>query len=192
MYDIPSTPLELVIYAFRALGKEHVSLQNLSFFISFDLHQMPPSQSKNIILDLISKGDLIIQDDFVSLSPTAEITMTNLKPIQKADFGELLRKFVSSSRLSRAVGLDDKALKIRRVTTCPVRIEAIVHGTKDYTIVLDEEQRMITHNCPDWRRVSVIRRFCKHVAKLFMMLDKKEAIDLLNSIQDEAWRFEES
>lgn len=192
MYTVPRNPLQLVDYAFQALGKDRVSLQKLVFFISFDLRQYPPSRVMKILLDLQEKGLLKIVDDVVVrpqvILPEFEPTV----PSSSADLGELLQLFVSSSRLSRAVGMDDNAIDLQRISQNPLRIRAIVHGSRKYALELDEELKQISHDCPDWQRVRVIHRFCKHVAKLFLLLEKDEALRVLRSLQKDSWEFNQS
>ena len=192
MYAVPRKPLLLVDYAFRALGKTEIPLQKLVFFIAFDLKQLPPSQVKNLILDLHNNDKLEVKNDVVyqpqevvhEREPTAQITKTSTSGL-----GEQLRLFVSSSRLSRAVGMDDQAIEFRRLSQEPLKIQASVHGSREYRLELDEEIMQISHDCPDWRRVSVLHRFCKHVAKLFLLLEKEEALRLLQSLQTDSWEF---
>lgn len=192
MYRIPSNPLDIIHYAFRALGQKSVSVKKLRFFLSFDLRLMPPSKADKMIKNLYDKGLLIIDDDLVSIAHDSRMeTPSKMEaPSSPANLGDMLNQFVSSSRLSRAVGIEDKAIKIEVKSRTPLRIEAIIHGTRDYKLFLDEESRIIRHDCPDWEKVSMIHRFCKHVAKIFLSLEKDEAIRLLLSIQRESWQFE--
>jgi hypothetical protein len=189
MYRVPRDHLQLVDYAFRALGKNRVSTQQLVFFISFDLRQLPPSRVMKILQDLQTKGRLEIVDDEVlrpqGVLPEQEPSV----PTSSADLGEQLQFFVSSSRLSRAVGMTDDAIEFKRLSQNPLRIRAIVHGSRKYSLELDEELMQISHDCPDWQRVRVIHRFCKHVAKLFLLLEKDEALRILRSLKKDSWDF---
>lgn len=191
MFSVPRNPVRLVDYAFRALGKDQVPIQQLVFFLSFDIRQMAPSQSLKFIERLQSEGLVSIENDLVKLSH--EMVVDTEIPAQTAptNLGEHLRLFVSSSRLSRAVGMNDQAIEFIRVSQNPLKVEATVHGSQDYILILDEASRRIAHNCPDWRRVSLLHRFCKHVAKLFLILEKEEAIRVLQSLQLESWEFEQ-
>lgn len=190
MISIPRNPLQLVAYAFRALAKDQVPLQQLIFFISFDLRQMPPSRVEKIIQDLHSKGQVEIQNDIVTLSEEPNLKPEGISSISQTELGDLLRVFVSSSRLSRAVGMNDQVIDLKRVSQDPLKIEAIVHGSQVYDLVLDESKKLISHNCPDWQRVSVLHRFCKHVAKLFLLIKNDEAVRILRNLQHESWTFE--
>ncbi len=153
---------------------------------------MPPSQVAKLIQDLQAQGQLEVNDDVVTLSEkmTSEAAPHDTAPV--TNIGELLRLFTGSSRLSRAVGMSDKAIDFQYVSQTPLKIEAIVHGSQEYDLTLDEANRSISHNCPDWRRVSVLRRFCKHVAKLFLLLEKDQAIRVLQLLQQESWKFDQS
>lgn len=194
MFKVPRNPLLLVDYAFRALGKTEMPIQLLIFFIAFDLRQLPPSRVKNLLFELQKKKEIEIKDDIVfqpqGVVPISEPVLEH-SPTASSDLGEQLRLFVSSSRLSRAVGMDDQAIEFRRISEIPLKIEASVHGSRIYRLELDEEFRQIAHDCPDWRRVSVLHRFCKHVAKLFLLLEKEEALRLLQSLQLHSWEFEQ-
>jgi hypothetical protein len=192
MYTVPRNPLQLVDYAFRALGKKRVSIQQLVFFISFDLRQFPPSRVMKILQDLQAKGRLEIVDDVVMRPQEVLPELEPAVPTASADLGEQLQLFVSSSRLSRAVGMEDKTIDFQRLSQNPLRIRATVHGSRKYSLELDEELMQISHDCPDWQRVRVIHRFCKHVAKLFLLLEKDEALRVLRSLQKDSWEFKQT
>jgi hypothetical protein len=85
--------------------------------------------------------------------------------------------------------MDDQAVEFQRVSINPLKVTATVHGSKDYVIELDEEKKQIAHNCPDWLRVSVLHRFCKHVTKLLLLLEQDEALRILHSLQRDSWEF---
>lgn len=187
MYRIPRNPLGIIHYTFRAIGRKRVSLEKLCFFLSFELRLMPPSKAYTMVKDLSEKGVLIIDDGWVIISRDAKVASSVSPP----SLGDLLHQFVSPSRLSRAVGIEDSAIKIQVKRKTPLRIEAVIRGTRDYQLFLDEESSVLRHNCPDWRKVSVIRRFCKHVTKLFLSLEEDEVVRLLLSMQQESWQFEE-
>ena len=189
MSGIPRAPLGLVQYVFRALGQNRLKVQDLVFFVSFDLHQMAPTKVREIIQELTNNGDLLVEKGWVSVSPKVKDYKDQPVEVQTVNLGELLRLFVSPSRLSRAVGLDDKSIEVKAQSKSPLVIQAVAHGTQEYQLILDEGKKLIGHNCPDWRRVSVLHRFCKHVAKLFLLMEKEEAIRLLQSIKNESWQF---
>ncbi|MFX0169322.1 MAG: DUF2240 family protein [Candidatus Hodarchaeota archaeon] len=189
MFSIPRNPNGLIQYAFRALGKDSVFLRDLVFFISFDLRQMPPSRVHKLIQKLNSAGHLLIEDGLVQLSSSFSSESDVTPPAATAVLGEMLRQFISSSRLTRAVGMDDQSIRFVQTSQPPLKIEATVYGSQEYRLVIDEAKKRIEHNCPDWKRVSVVHRFCKHVAKLVLLLKKEDALRLLSSLQEGSWEF---
>jgi hypothetical protein len=189
LYRIPQSPLGIVQYAFRALGKDEVPLQRLCFFISFDLGRMKPSQASQLVDKLIAKGDLVLRNGSVSISPQATIEPADEHSTTKLSLGDLLKQFVSPSRLSRAVGMSDSVVALDRISSDPLIIRALISGTKDYEFELNEDEKTIRHNCPDWQRMSVIHRLCKHVTKVFLLLEKDEAIRILTSMTKKPWKF---
>jgi hypothetical protein len=189
MLTMPRTPRGLVEYALQALGKSSVSVKALVFFLSFDLRRMPPSRAKELLQQLRSSGHIFIEDGQVQLGTNIEAEPQSTPKTTTANLGELLKQFVSSPRLTRAVGMEDNAVRFTRPAKPPFRIEARVFGSREYRLVLDEANKRIEHNCPDWRRVSVLQRFCKHVAKLFLLLDQEDAVRILESLREGSWEF---
>ncbi|MFX1299388.1 MAG: DUF2240 family protein [Promethearchaeota archaeon] len=191
MFSVPRNPVGLVDYVFRALGKDQVPIQQLVFYLSFEIQQMSPSQARKLIERLQSEGQIIIENGLVKLPHDRGVDTEISVQTAPTNLGEHLRLFVSSSRLSRAVGMNDQAIEFIRLSQNPLKVEATVHGSQDYILILDEASRRIAHNCPDWRKVSLLHRFCKHVTKLFLILEKEEAIRVLQSLQLESWEFEQ-
>ncbi len=60
-----------------------------------------------------------------------------------------------------------------------------------YVVHVDQTKKTIVHDCPDWKeRQAPTRRFCKHVAKFFMLLPLEVANALLDDIaRDRTWQF---
>jgi len=63
---------------------------------------------------------------------------------------------------------------------------------RDYHIVIDLEDRTVLHDCADWSRVIPSKRFCKHIGKLLLSLEREKALEILKQIraEKEAWTFE--
>jgi len=190
VFNIPRSPHGLVEYTLRALGKKSVSIKDLVFFLSFDLRQMPPSRAQELVKKLQSSGHIVLEDGQVRLGSNIESETEPTSTTDSAHLGGLLKQFVSSPRLTRAVGMDDAAIRFSQTASPPLRIEAKVFGSKEYRLVLDEAKKRIEHDCPDWKRVSVLQRFCKHVVKLFLLLDQKDAVRILVSLREGSWEFE--
>jgi len=102
-------------------------------------------------------------------------------------FEGLLNTFIDKPRLKRAQLIKDKELTIQEVTDNLVK--ALI---RDYHIVIDLGNHVVLHDCADWSRVLPSKRFCKHIGKLLLSLDKEKASNILRLIyaNKENWEFE--
>jgi len=98
----------------------------------------------------------------------------------------LLSDFMDNPRLKRAQSIKDIELTIQEETDN--RIKALI---REYHIVIDLEKRIVLHDCADWNRVLSSKRFCKHIGKLLLSLDRKKALNILKQIyaNKEMWEF---
>ena len=101
-------------------------------------------------------------------------------------FENLLNTFLDKPRLKRAQRIKDKELTIQEETLN--QIKALI---RDYHIVIDLGNRVVLHDCADWSRVLPSKRFCKHIGKLLLSLDKEKASKILKQIytNKEKWEF---
>jgi len=101
-------------------------------------------------------------------------------------FENLLDTFIDKPRLKRAQNIKDKELTIQEETDSLVK--ALI---RDYHIVIDLGNRVVLHDCADWSRVLPRKRFCKHLGKLLLSLDKQKASNILKQIHanKKAWEF---
>jgi len=101
-------------------------------------------------------------------------------------FDNLLNTFLDKPRLKRAQRIKDKELTIQEETLN--QIKALI---RDYHIVIDLGNRVVLHDCADWSRVLPSKRFCKHIGKLLLSLDKEKASKILKQIytNKEKWEF---
>ena len=101
-------------------------------------------------------------------------------------FERLLNAFIDKARLKRAQRIKDKELTITEETDNLVK--AVI---RDYHIVIDLENRVVLHDCADWSRVLPSKRFCKHMGKLLLSIEKGKAANILKQIYTnrEAWEF---
>ena len=98
----------------------------------------------------------------------------------------LLQRLTTKSRLDRGRRISDDELSIDEVTD-----ERITATIRDYVIDIDLKERMIIHDCEDWRKGLGIKRICKHLCKLFLSLPANQSIPIIRSIIEEKnkWRF---
>ena len=104
----------------------------------------------------------------------------------KLDFDSLLHAFLDIGRLKRAKEIKDSELTIEKETD--QRIEAAI---REYHIVIDAEARTILHDCADWSKALPTKRFCKHIGKLLISIDREKATKMLTQIylERETWQF---
>jgi len=93
---------------------------------------------------------------------------------------------MDAERLKRAQRIKDDELTLQQETNS--RIRAII---RDYHIVIDLENRAVLHDCADWSKALPSKRFCKHLGKLMLSLDREKASNILKQIytNKEAWEF---
>jgi hypothetical protein len=108
-----------------------------------------------------------------------------IKP-KEISLEDLLDAFIDKPRLKRAQRIKDNELTIQELTDNQVK--ALI---RDYHIIIDLENRLILHDCADWSRVLPNKRFCKHIGRLLLSLDKEKASEILKQIhaEKEAWEF---
>jgi uncharacterized protein YecE (DUF72 family) len=104
----------------------------------------------------------------------------------KLDFDSLLRAFLDMGRLKRAKEIKDSELTIEKETD--QRIEATI---REYHIIIDSEAKTILHDCADWNKALPTKRFCKHIGKLLLLIDREKATKMLTEIysEKEKWQF---
>jgi hypothetical protein len=116
--------------------------------------------------------------------------ITSLKSFQEKpdnlSVSDHLKRFSDIRRISRGEKIEDKEIEI--LNSSPNYIKA---SLRKYNIELDLEQRLIKHNCDDWRKGIVKKRFCKHMVKFFLYLPRSRAMEILTQIWDEKalWTF---
>jgi hypothetical protein len=102
------------------------------------------------------------------------------------DFDGLLKAFLDVGRLKRAEEIRDNELTILKETD-----QWIEASVRDYHIIIDLEARTIMHDCADWSKALQTKRFCKHIGKLLLSMDRGKATKMLHRIysQKEEWQF---
>ena len=115
-----------------------------------------------------------------------ESTLEAFVELKEVSLENLLRSFMDAERLKRAQRIKDDELTLQQETNS--RIRAII---RDYHIVIDLENRAVLHDCADWNKALPSKRFCKHLGKLMLSLDREKASNILKQIytNKEAWEF---
>ena len=123
-----------------------------------------------------------------NLSQPVPSTLESFLVPKGDNFQNLMRYFVPSERLRRAEQIPDQELHFGVQTN--ERIEATL---KEYRIIVDLVNKTIFHDCADWTRVGSMRKLCKHVAKLFLTIDREKATAILRNMtnNEDAWQFKQ-
>lgn len=102
------------------------------------------------------------------------------------NFESLLRAFIDSERLKRASRIEDAELNME--TETDERVEASI---REYHIVIDFKYKTIFHDCADWNKMLPNKRFCKHMGKLVLSMERERATAFLRALysQRESWQF---
>lgn len=129
-----------------------------------------------------------VENHFKTVKASEETGLEAFIKPPETDFDKSMRLFMDVGRLMRAREIRDDELKIEKEE--PSRIEATV---RNYRITIDLEKKLILHDCKDWRKGVVSKRFCKHIGKLFLSINRDEATNLLRKIDAEKnkWQFRE-
>ncbi len=109
-----------------------------------------------------------------------------LDALENATREELLSHFLGRPRLERAKAIANSLVTIDSYGE--FRIKARV---KDYLVEVNVQKRIIRHDCPDWKNWSTQKMMCKHIGKIFLMLDEKISAPILRQIyrERESWSF---
>jgi len=107
-------------------------------------------------------------------------------PAMDTDIADALRAFVDRGRLERAAQIPASDLEVEDDG------DEVRARVKDYKVLLDFPGKRIVHDCDDWSKRLVARQFCKHVAKLFLTMDRERAVERLDRIRAarSEWRFD--
>jgi uncharacterized protein YecE (DUF72 family) len=100
---------------------------------------------------------------------------------------ELLLSFASQEVLEAAQAIPDKDFSLREDTSR--RLAAYIGDT---TADIDLKEHTIVHRCPTWSKSVSEKRFCPHIAKLFLSIGPERSRSVLSLIKKTLaeWKFE--
>ncbi len=222
-FAIPrSSNSEMLLYIWKIIDLPYIFYNDLLFRISFDLYLDPPEKAK-IFINKCIEDKFLIKDDNLNLKLSQNLNkqfmdwqkkrkfmvLKNIKTANKVEhlkndiskkstnFSVLINAFVDKGTLNRSVSISDTAFEILIFDHLTGIIESKVKGSKEesYIIKIDTNAKVLLHNCHDFEtRRADNKKFCKHIAKLFLLLkDKNEKLTefFLNKIAEdvEMWDF---
>jgi len=106
--------------------------------------------------------------------------------LEKFGLDELLQRFVGSARFERA-----KSIPQDLVSLSSLDGDMISGNVKQYSVQIDLKNKIITHDCDDWKKNMRAKLMCKHLAKVFMTIRKDKATEILRRIlaEKDDWAF---
>jgi len=214
---------EMVLYIWKIIGFPKISREDLLFKLSFDLSIFSPKEAANFIAKSLDHK-LILEDPHKDLriSPDLEKqliiwqkkrkdeiinkielnrTQTQLKTAFEKDsnskFNVLLKAFLDKGTLNRAVTVSEASINLITFDFDKGFLKAKIRGTKPdpYTVEIDIKAKILKHDCQDFQtKRSLNKKFCKHLAKLFLILkdkNEKSTIAFLKEISENIneWEF---
>ncbi len=105
------------------------------------------------------------------------------------EWKELLLKTTDGARANRARKIKDEELIINKISVKEIKAEI-----RSYSIKIDLDRRILSHDCQDWLKGLGIKRICKHVGKLFLQLPTEKSTNILTDLieQKDKWQFQAS
>ena len=215
---------EMVLHIWKIIELPSIQQDDLLHIISFELFLFSPKEAKEFINVVIHKGYLMVDDDErIKLSESLSLKLNKWHEKRKAHISEkkkkvndlrgftnesknndinkfkiLLKALLDKGTINRAVLESNSAYKFILIDSKNNIIKAEVQGSQKipYAIDINTSEKVIEHNCPDFRtKRAENKKFCKHIAKLFLLLKIKNedlALYVLESITKDInnWNFQ--
>jgi hypothetical protein len=214
---------DLILYIWKIIDLPLIPLNDLIYKISYGLFLQSPDKAK-IFIENCLKNNLLTKDDNGNLILSSalkrkidswqkqrkEEVIGNINSAKKinqlksdfikeeaSNFSILLKSFVDRPTLNRAASISNLAFNIKVFDSIKGIIDSTVSGSRDepYVIELNTNTKLLKHNCHDFEtRRSKNKQFCKHLAKLFLLLrdtDKALTEFFLKDIAEniDVWEF---
>ncbi|MHA1526532.1 MAG: hypothetical protein ACTSQD_05830, partial [Promethearchaeota archaeon] len=181
--------------------------------ISFKLFFDSPEKA-NLFIDKTIKNKILVKDDNENLSLSQnlkknlqswqikrrktivnkiinrndETSVKNNKIFENdSNYNTLLKAFLDKGTINRAAILSDENFNINEFDHKNGIIRAEVVGVKEssYNIEINTKNKTLVHSCHDFQeRRAADKKFCKHLAKLFLILKDKDSVSALNFLRE--------
>ncbi len=191
----------MVLHIWKIIELPSIQQDNFMHIISFELFLFSPQEAKEFINAAIHEGYLILEgDERIKLSESLNLELSKWHEKRKKQISEklknvnefkdesksndinkfkiLLKALLDKGTINRAVAESDSAYKFRFIDSGQKIIKAEVQGSQKipYNIEINISEKEIKHNCLDFRnKRAENKKFCKHLAKLFLLLKIKNA-----------------
>lgn len=106
--------------------------------------------------------------------------------VDKLGLDTLLERFLGAPRLERAKAIPDNLVSLSALGD-----DAVSGNVKQYSVRIDLKNRVITHDCDDWKKRMRSKMMCKHLGKAFIVIGDQRAVPILRQIllERDNWTF---
>ncbi len=110
-------------------------------------------------------------------------------PISDKKVENMLQEFGSGDIIKKAKSIQNKEFSLREDSK-----RGIAAYIADTTVDIDVERQTIIHYCTLWGSLSLEKKFCPHIVKLFLDIDSRRAVKILSQISStldlDNWKFD--
>lgn len=126
-----------------------------------------------------------VRENILKPKATRILEQINADELVDKSVLELLFFLSDRDRIQRGVKIDRSQVAIS------ITDEFIRAKVKDYPVIIDLHNKVITHNCADWTKISINKKLCKHVIRIFTLIPEERAKELLKDIiiNHKRWQF---
>lgn len=202
-FEIPrNNASELLLYIMKIIDLPYTTINDLLYQISFELFILPPDKAVEFIKITIKNGllkedanqNVLLSQNLKNKLKSWQLkrkktilnklnsrinksSTTNIDKYEKdTNYNTLLKAFLDKGTINRAATISEAAFNITEFDSNKGIIKANVYGKKEdsYNIQINTKKRTLSHNCDDFEiRRAENKKFCKHLAKLFLILKEK-------------------
>ncbi len=106
--------------------------------------------------------------------------------LDKLGLDELLQRFLGTARYERARSIPDSLVSLSSLGG-----DIISGNVKQYSVQIDLKNKVVTHDCDDWKKNMRSKLMCKHLGKAFIAIGNARATRILRQILSEKddWTF---
>jgi len=204
---------DFLLYIWKIIGLPIISRNDLIYEISFKLFFDSPEKAK-LFVDKSIKNTYLVKDDNENLSLSQnlkknlkswqikrkkallnkiinrndEISVKNNKIFENdSNYNALLKAFLDKGTINRAAILSEDNFIIKEFDykNGIIRVEVVGIKESSYNIEINTKSKTLVHNCHDFQeRRAANKKFCKHLAKLFLLLRDKDSASALKFLRE--------
>lgn len=132
----------------------------------------------------------IVDDETAAPRPRIDrrrpLKRPSIDELNRLDLEGLLQRFLGNARLERARSIPDNLVSLSGLED-----NVIAGNVKQYKIKIDLKNKVITHDCDDWKKNIRSKLMCKHLGKAFLAIGDRRATTILRRILSEIddWTF---